>query len=119
MISLFLMLPLYAIGIQYERGGWWRVFYLVAGPALVLDLVLNYTELALMTWDFPRRGEWTFSTRLERLQYAPGWRGRWCWYVARVLDVIAPSGVHVKQSRKSETSVGETWSHTAFVTQAE
>jgi hypothetical protein len=103
MISIFLLLPLYAIGIQYERGGWWRVCYVVALPALVLDLALNYTELALMTLDRPRWGEWTFSTRLERLQFAPGWRGVACWYVARILDAIAPSGVHVKIPNKQES----------------
>ena len=101
MISIFILLPLYAIGIQYERGGWWRVCYIVAWPALLLDCLLNFTELALMTLDWPRRGEWTFSTRLERLQYASGWRGSACWYLSRVLDVIAPSGIHVKQPRKA------------------
>lgn len=96
MISIFLLLPLYAVAIQYERGGWWRVFYLVAVPAWVLDVVLNYTELAAMTLDRPRWGEWTFSTRLKRLKRADGWRGSVGRYVARVLDVIAPSGKHVE-----------------------
>jgi len=94
-ISIFLLLPLYAIAIQYERGGGWRVCYVVAVPALLLDVLLNYTELALMTLDRPRWGEWTFSTRLKRLKRAAGWRGNVGRYVSLVLDVIAPSGKHV------------------------
>lgn len=96
MISVFLLLPLYAIAIQYERGSWWRVCYVVAVPALILDFVLNYTELALMTVDRPRWGEWTFSTRLKRLKKAAGWRGHVARYVSLVLDVISPRGKHVE-----------------------
>lgn len=95
MISIFVLLPLYAVGIQYERGGVWRVVLPVTCIALVLDAVLNYTELALLTWDRPLRGEWTFSTRLKRLISATGWRGEAARYIARCLDAIAPSGRHV------------------------
>jgi hypothetical protein len=95
-ISIFLLLPLYAIAIQYERGGGWRVCYVVAVPVLLLDVVLNYTELVAMTLDRPRWGEWTFSTRLKRLKRSTGWRGDAGRYVARVLDAIAPTGKHVE-----------------------
>lgn len=95
MISTFVLLPLYFVAIQFERGGWWRVCYLVVVPALVLDVILNYTELAILTLDFPQRGEWTFSTRLKRLKSDPTWRGVVGRYIARVLDAIAPSGKHV------------------------
>lgn len=95
MISVFLLLPLYAIGIQIERRGWWLALLPVTLVALVLDVVLNYTELALLTLDFPRRGEWTFSTRLKRLRDATGWRGHTARYIARGLDAIAPTGRHV------------------------
>lgn len=70
-----LLALLYPIAVQYDRGGWWRLLAPVTFPALVIDVIANYTELALITWDFPAKGEWTFSTRLKRLQYYTGWRG--------------------------------------------
>lgn len=86
---------LYPIAIQYERGGWWRLCCIVAVPALVIDVIANYTELALVTWDFPKRGEWTFSKRLSRLQHNTDWRGEYARYVVPILDKIAPSGKHI------------------------
>jgi hypothetical protein len=62
---------------------------------LVLDVILNYTELAIFTLDFPKWGEWTFSKRLARLQHNTDWRGSVARYLARVLDAIAPSGKHI------------------------
>jgi hypothetical protein len=32
-------------------------------------------ELALLTWDFPQEGEYTFSDRLARLKHNGDWRG--------------------------------------------
>jgi len=95
MISLFLLLPLYSITIQYERGGLWRICYLAAPLALLIDVLLNYTELALLTLDFPKWGEWTFSSRLKRLKNSQTWRGPTALYLKKVLDVIAPSGKHI------------------------
>ena len=70
-----LLILLYPIAIQYERGGWWRVMAPVTLLALAIDVIANYTELALLTWDFPMKGEYTFSTRCKRLQYYHGWKG--------------------------------------------
>jgi hypothetical protein len=95
-ISIFLLLPLYAIGIQYQRKGLWYATLPVALLALVLDFFLNYTELALLTLDLPRWGEWTFSTRLARLRWEADWRGDIARYITRVLDAIAPSGKHIQ-----------------------
>ena len=95
MISIFLLLPLYAIGIQVERGGWWLILLPVTAVALLLDVLLNYTELALLTLDRPRSGEWTFSTRLSRLYNSEGWRGHFARYLKRGLDAIAPGGLHI------------------------
>jgi len=94
-IAVFILLPLYAIGIQIERGGAWRVLLPVTVLALILDVLLNFTELALLTLDVPRWGEWTFSTRLKRLRTVDGWRGSTARYIACSLDAIAPSGRHV------------------------
>lgn len=76
-----LLALLYPIAVQYERGGWWRMVMPITLVALFIDLIANYTELALITWDFPAKHEWTFSTRAQRLQYYSGWRG----YFARAV----------------------------------
>ncbi len=74
----FLYLPLllallFPAVIKYENGVKWLKwpYYFTAG----LDVYLNFTTLAIYTLDWPARGEWTFSTRLKRLQYYPGWKG--------------------------------------------
>lgn len=95
MISLFLLLPLYCVAIQHERGGLWKLCYIAVLPALFVDVLLNYTELALLTLDFPKWGEWTFSSRLKRLKDSQTWRGSVALYLKKVLDNIAPSGVHI------------------------
>jgi hypothetical protein len=71
----FLLALLYPIAVQYERGGLWRAVMPITLVALVIDVIANYTELALLTWDFPREGEYTFSDRLVRLKHDAGWRG--------------------------------------------
>ena len=96
MISVLFLLPLYAIGIQYQRGGGWYIVVPVVLIALILDFLLNFTELAVLTLDFPRMGEWTFSTRLSRLKLNTDWRGDVARYIKRCLDAIAPSGLHIQ-----------------------
>jgi hypothetical protein len=86
---------LYIIGIQYERGGWWRLVAPVTVMFLMLNVLLNYTLLALITWDLPRRGETTFSRRLKRLQFDLGWRGKLALAIKPVLDRFDPDGVHI------------------------
>jgi hypothetical protein len=85
----------YAIYIQYERGGLWNVCRLVVVVGYFVDVLANFTELALLTWDFPRWGEWTFSQRLPRLIRQTGWRSTLARSIARVLDWLAPSGRHI------------------------
>ena len=95
MISVFVLLPLYFVGIQFERGRWWHLVLPITLLALLVDIILNYTELAILTLDFPKAGEFTFSQRLARLKKEAGWRGVSGRYIARVLNAIAPSGFHV------------------------
>jgi hypothetical protein len=95
MISIFILLPLYFISIQYERGGIWSLLFPIVLISLIIDVVLNYTELAILTLDMPKYGEWTFSKRLSRLQYNEGWRGDFARYLAKCLNTIAPSGKHI------------------------
>jgi len=97
LLSIPLLWVLFAIGIQYQRGGWWLVCLVAALPALALNVVLNYTLLAFISWDWPRKGEYTFSKRLERLVLDTGWRGIAAWYIARhLLDPFDPDGQHIK-----------------------
>ena len=94
-MSLILALG-YPLGIQYERGGlWWIVFPFVTVPLWIIDIAANYTELALLTLDFPQKGEYTFSKRLKRLKYDRTWRGYYCAYVIVYLNHFAPNGKHV------------------------
>lgn len=82
----FLLALLFPLAVQIKRKGWW---YLVAPVTLIawlIDIIANYTELALYTWDFPCKGEWTFSQRLNRLVKDTAWRGSHTRPVARVLN---------------------------------
>ena len=93
-MSILLAL-LYPLAVQVERGGWWYLLAPLTLVTLVLDVVCNYTELALLTWDFPTRGEYTFSTRLRRLKYYGSFRGKFARLVVDYLNFWSPSGEHV------------------------
>ena len=95
MLTLLLWL-LYPLAIQYQRGGVWLILAPVAIIAFIVDVLANYTELVLLFGDTPRRGEYTFSNRLFRLQTGTGWRGDLARYIVRVLNAIAPSGLHIR-----------------------
>lgn len=90
-----LLLVLYPFAIQFERGGWWRLLFPVTLLALIVDVWCNYTELALLTWDRPAKGEYTFSTRIKRLQYYPGWRGGFARLVRDYTNFFDPQKDHV------------------------
>jgi hypothetical protein len=87
---------LYIPAVQVERGGIWRILWPVAVLVLIIDVICNYTELALLTLDFPRKGEYTFSTRLLRLRQDAGWRGDFAVKVIAYLDYFDPTGRHIK-----------------------
>lgn len=93
-MSLLLAL-LYIPAVQYTRGGWWRLLVPVTLFALLLDVIANYTELALLTWDWPRKREYTFSTRLIRLQHSADWRGKLVRPIVTFLNYFDPTGKHV------------------------
>lgn len=94
--AIAVMWLLYAVGIQYLRGGWWRFLVPITVVAAVLDVLLNYSLFAAMTLDWPRRGELTFSQRLNRLVTNADWRGRAArWTAKYMLDWIAPGGRHI------------------------
>ena len=94
-MSLLLFL-LYPLAIQYERGGYWKAVLPITFVALVIDVYCNYTELALLTWDWPRDGEWTFSMRCKRMKvYEDTWGGKVALFIEPYLDFWAPSGNHI------------------------
>lgn len=70
--------------------GFWIVL------AIVLDVLLNYTVLAVLTLDFPREKEYTFSKRLERLVRQPGPIASVCRFVAFILNPFDLTGKHIK-----------------------
>ena len=104
-LLMYALWPLYVFTMAMLRAkvdGKTNVFaWILAAPivftALALDIALNYTLFALLTWDFPKKGEWTFSQRLSRLVREDGWRGSLGRWVAKVLlDDYDPSGKHIK-----------------------
>jgi hypothetical protein len=88
-----ILLLLYPLAVQYERGGYWRLLFPVTFCTLIIDVVANWTELSLAFWEFPRYGEWTFSTRLERLIHGYGWRSDVARFVAHQLNAIYPGHI--------------------------
>ena len=93
-----LLAILYPFAIRIARGGLWRLMLPVTVLGLIIDVWCNYTELALLTGDFPKAGEYTLSQRLVRLQTG----NRWQRFVARVvipyLNYFDPGHVPVKQA---------------------
>jgi len=70
-----LLALLYPLAIQYQRSGYWRILAPLTLFTAIVDVVANYTELAVLTFDFPRTGETTFSKRCARLIHQDGWAG--------------------------------------------
>ena len=95
-LSPLILLVMYAIGVQYKRDGWWLLLMPVYIAGAPLDWLLNFTLFALIFWDWPKRGEWTLSKRLPRLNREHGWRGRFARRVTRLLDALDPTGLHVR-----------------------
>jgi hypothetical protein len=91
-----LLWPLYVLGIQYFRGGLWRLLAPLTVAASLLDVALNYTLLAALLMRWPVKGDYTFSKTLGTLYADTGWRGDIAFYVGRKwLDPFDPRGIHV------------------------
>ena len=102
LVKVLFMLYVFSMNVQrvFERGEMTLWHWLACGEwvvlAVAMDVVLNYTLLAVLTFDFPKKGEWTFSKRLERLVKGTGVRAAVCRFVAFILDPFDPSGSHIK-----------------------
>ena len=93
---MFIILAiLYPLAIQYTRGGWWVLVTPLTIIALILDILCNYTELALLTWDWPKKGELTFSQRCHRMKSEDTWGGKVARFIEPYLDYFDPSGDHI------------------------
>lgn len=76
----------------------WLLAWPLIAAAVILDIALNYTLFALVTADFPKRGEWTFSQRLNRIIRGTGWRARVAtWLADNLLDPYDPTGQHIRR----------------------
>ena len=107
LLCVYALWPLYVFTMAMLRAkeanlttltAWVFAFPLIV-IALILDVLLNFTVFAVLTWDFPRKGEWTFSQRLARLVRDTGWRGKLSnWIAASLLDPYDhdPKG-HIKR----------------------
>lgn len=105
LLAIYTLWPLYVFCMAMLRAkqegkttvvAWTLAFPLVIS-AVALDVLLNYTLFALLTWDFPKAGEYTFSQRLERLARGDGWRAKVAkWLAMSLLDPYDPSGKHIK-----------------------
>ena len=127
-LLIYALWPLYVFTMAMLRAkedGKTNVFaWILAAPivltALLLDVMLNYTLFAILTWDFPRmewrgfnlrvegwfpkvqfpvEGEWTFSQRLSRLAKDATWKGSVArWLAEMLLDPYSHDGEpHIKR----------------------
>jgi len=87
-IILLIFAPL---ALQYERG--WTFLAPLAAAFYLLSIFANYTELVLLTGDWPRDGERTCSQRLARLRKWKNVRGWLCQKVADYLNYFSPGHV--------------------------
>ena len=87
---LFVGFCIYGYALRTQTDWLVLVCAIFVGP---IDIFLNYTWYALFTWDYPRKGEYTFSMRLERLVLNTDWRGKVARPIAWVLNKIIPGHI--------------------------
>lgn len=85
-LSPFVMFALFAIWARTDNKAFTAI-------AFVLDVLFNYTSFALLTLDFPRRGEYTFSKRLRRLIFRMDWRGAMAFELRTAINRIKPGHI--------------------------
>jgi hypothetical protein len=99
LLLVFVILPVlllvgYYIFIQSNRGGLWRVLYLVGIPAAIVDIATNFSTAIFLFWEFPN--EWTVSQRLDRLVQTSGWRAKLARHLSKFLNDIDPHHNHIR-----------------------
>lgn len=90
---IFSLAILYPIAVLYNRGGRWHWLAPFTVLALVLDVMCNYSEISLLYGRFPVRGDWTYSSRIERDIFDRGYRGKISRFVAGYLNYFSPNHI--------------------------
>lgn len=108
-----LMLVWYAIGIQVERGGIFKILTPFTFAGFLFDILLQYTVANLWFWEIgptrrvpirllgfefhiPVQKDFTISMRIGRLMESKTWGGAVSRWLAPVLNRLAPSGRHIE-----------------------
>lgn len=71
-----------------NKWQWWAITvpgYLLLIVGYPYDVLYNLTYGTICFWQFPRRGEWTFTARLQRCVHLATWRGQLARFVCRYL----------------------------------
>ena len=88
------LLALYSIYIQHERGGWWDFCWLACVVFYPFNMLVAHTVFPLAMWRKPRHGEIFVSRQIAAMLNDTGWRGNIARRLAYILNTIAPSGDH-------------------------
>lgn len=94
----FFMACLFPLCIQIMRGGVWYLLAPIVMVFGIVDIMANYSILALLMMDIPQRGEWTFSRRLERLCLRSDWRGSISRRISYGLNAFTPDYKHIENA---------------------
>ena len=96
MILTSITLVGYPIVIQFKRGGLWWLFAIPGLVVLLVNVLANHIELPII-FARPRKGEWTISKRVKRMQSDPQElrsRRDLASLVQVFLDACEPDGKH-------------------------
>ena len=85
---------LYPIAITYKKGGLFAPLKALALITALIDVLANYTELALI-FGWPREGEYTITRRIRRMHFDEvAARRKLAELVQVYLDAAEPDGKH-------------------------
>lgn len=94
LLACILVYLLYVIGIQYERGGAWRVLLPFTVLVLLLSWAINQT-IGRLVYGKPLTWRETFSKHTSRMVFVQNWRGRFARLIAALLNFASPNENHV------------------------
>lgn len=86
----------YPVVIQFKRGGLWTLLALPGVFVWMIDVLANLLELPFV-FGWPRRGDWTITARIRRMQRDPQElpsRREFARLVQVYLDACEPDGRH-------------------------
>jgi hypothetical protein len=86
---------LYTYGVRYFRGGWYRCWAPVTILAFLVDVFANYTSLCMLG-GWPKKGEYTFTSKLFRMMQESGLDQELYVQLALKLNRISFPVVHIK-----------------------